>query len=61
MAGAARSEDGRLVVARTSEPVQALNELTEWALRGGFELPGLEVGSPSLEDIYIELTAGAEK
>ena len=61
VAGAARTEDGRLVIARTSEPVRALNELTEWALRGGFELPGLEVGTPSLEDIYIELTAGEKK
>jgi ABC-2 type transport system ATP-binding protein len=59
LAGAATSEDGRSVVARTSDPVRALNELTDWAVAGGHELPGLEVGAPSLEDIYLELTSEA--
>jgi len=58
LAGAALSDDGRLVVARTGDAVRALNELTSWAIAGGHELPGLEVGNPSLEDIYIELTEG---
>jgi ABC-2 type transport system ATP-binding protein len=58
LAGAALTDDGRLIVARTTEPVQALSQLTSWALESGFELPGLEVGTPSLEDIYIELTGG---
>jgi hypothetical protein len=49
--------DGRLLVARTAEPVKALNELTEWALRRGVDLPGLQVGAPSLEDVYLEVTA----
>jgi ABC-2 type transport system ATP-binding protein len=61
LASAARTEDGRLVIARTNDPVHALNELTSWALQGGYELPGLEVGTPSLEDIYIELTSGASE
>jgi ABC-2 type transport system ATP-binding protein len=61
LASAARTEDGRLVIARTNDPVRALNELTSWALQGGYELPGLEVGTPSLEDIYIELTSGASE
>ncbi len=56
--GAALTDDGRLIVARTTEPVRALNELSSWALESGFDLPGLEVGTPSLEDIYIELTGG---
>jgi ABC-2 type transport system ATP-binding protein len=59
LAGASRSEDGRLVIARTNDPVRSLNELTNWAIGGGYDLPGLEVGSPSLEDIYIELTGQA--
>jgi ABC-2 type transport system ATP-binding protein len=49
--------DGRLLVAHTAEPVKALNELTEWALRRGVDLPGLQVGAPSLEDVYLEVTA----
>jgi ABC-2 type transport system ATP-binding protein len=48
---------GRAVVVRTAEPVATLNQLTAWALDRGVELPGLSVGSPSLEDVYLELTA----
>jgi ABC-2 type transport system ATP-binding protein len=55
------SEDGdRLVTIRTGEPVRALNELTEWALSHQIDLLGLDVGRPSLEDIYLELTGRAE-
>jgi ABC-2 type transport system ATP-binding protein len=49
--------DARLLVARTGEPVKALHELTEWAMRRGVDLPGLQVGAPSLEDVYLEVTA----
>jgi hypothetical protein len=48
--------DGRFIVARTTEPVKALADVTAWALREGQELTGLQVGAPSLEDIYLELT-----
>jgi ABC-2 type transport system ATP-binding protein len=51
--------DGRFVTVRTGEPVRALNELTRWALGREAELFGLQVGSPSLEDIYLELTEDA--
>jgi ABC-2 type transport system ATP-binding protein len=51
----ARTEDG-LVTIRTGEPIQVLNELTGWALSRGIDLPGLDVGQPSLEEIYLELT-----
>jgi ABC-2 type transport system ATP-binding protein len=50
-------DDGRFVVARTGEPVRTLNELTGWALERRVDLPGLQVGSPSLEDVYLEVTA----
>ena len=43
----------------TSSPVEALHELTGWALERELELVGLEVGAPSLEDIYLELTSSA--
>jgi len=52
--------DGREVSLRTTEPVKALNELTGKALAEGEELEGLEVTRPSLEDVYLELTAAAE-
>ena len=51
---------GREVVLRTKTPVQTLNELTSRALADGEELEGLEVTRPSLEDVYLELTATAE-
>ena len=39
------------------EPVRALNQLTEWALQRGIDLEGLEVRRPTLEDVYLQLTA----
>jgi ABC-2 type transport system ATP-binding protein len=52
--------DGREVVLRTQTPVQTLHELTEKALAQGEALEGLEVTRPSLEDVYLELTASSE-
>jgi ABC-2 type transport system ATP-binding protein len=51
---------GREVSLQTTDPVKALNELTGRALADGQELEGLEVTRPSLEDVYLELTAAAE-
>ena len=48
---------GREVVRQTKTPVQTLHELTSEALANGEELEGLEVTRPSLEDVYLELTA----
>ena len=50
-------ENGRIVV-RTTAPTQALHELTGRALGGGLDLSRLEVRRPTLEDVYLELTAG---
>jgi ABC-2 type transport system ATP-binding protein len=52
-------EDGTVTI-RTGEPLQTLNDLTGWALRRGVDLVGLEVGRPSLEEVYLRLTAGAD-
>ena len=49
--------DGHEVVERTLEPTRRLNELTAEALAAGRELEGLEVRRPTLEEIYLELTA----
>jgi ABC-2 type transport system ATP-binding protein len=43
------------------DPVPILRELTGWATQRGVGLPGLEVRRPSLEDVYLELTAGGEE
>jgi ABC-2 type transport system ATP-binding protein len=48
--------DGVAVI-ETSTPTRAVNELTSWALARDLELPDLEVVRPSLEDVYLELTA----
>ena len=44
----------------TSDEVHLLHELTGWALQSGTELIGLSVQRPTLEDIYLRLTADAE-
>ena len=52
---AATDDDGTISIT-TDAPTAALNALTGWALAGGFELGGLAVSRPSLEDVYLELT-----
>jgi ABC-2 type transport system ATP-binding protein len=49
--------DGGEVVIRTTEPTRLLHELTEAALAEGRELEGLQVRRPTLEDVYLLLTA----
>ena len=39
------------------DPVVTLHDLTGWAIEHGISLEGLEVTRPSLEDIYLSLTA----
>jgi ABC-2 type transport system ATP-binding protein len=48
---------GETVVERTREPTQRLHALTAEALARGEELEALEVRRPTLEDVYLELTA----
>jgi ABC-2 type transport system ATP-binding protein len=49
--------NGQDVVLRTTDPTRALHELTSQALADGAELEGLEVRRPTLEDVYLLLTA----
>jgi ABC-2 type transport system ATP-binding protein len=49
--------NGEEVLERTATPTQRLNELTAEALERGEELEGLEVRRPTLEEVYLELTA----
>ena len=52
--------DGHEVVIRTTEPTRLLHQLTDEALAGGYELEGLTVRRPTLEDVYLLLTEQAE-
>ncbi|MGE0795545.1 MAG: ABC transporter ATP-binding protein [Acidimicrobiia bacterium] len=43
----------------TGDPTGLLAELAPWAVAAGVELAGLEVVQPTLEDVYLSLTASA--
>jgi ABC-2 type transport system ATP-binding protein len=53
-----RDQDGGIVEHDTDDPTVLLHELTGAALARGERLEGLTVTRPTLEDIYLELTAG---
>jgi ABC-2 type transport system ATP-binding protein len=55
-----RNGDGMLVECETDDPTALLHELTSAALARGERLEGLTVTRPTLEDIYLELTAAGE-
>jgi ABC-2 type transport system ATP-binding protein len=46
---------GRQVEITTDAPTADLAHLTGWAAERGFELEGLTVSTPSLEDVYLSL------
>jgi ABC-2 type transport system ATP-binding protein len=50
-------KDGHEVLVRTHEPTRLLQQLTAEALAQGRELEGLSVRRPTLEDVYLSLTA----
>jgi ABC-2 type transport system ATP-binding protein len=50
--------DGRrMIEVDTKSPTPLLHRLTAWAVDHQVELEGLEVARPSLEDVYLSLTA----
>jgi ABC-2 type transport system ATP-binding protein len=49
--------DGFAVAVDADDPVALLRELTNWAAEREVPLSGLEVTRPSLEDVYLRLTA----
>ena len=53
--------NGREHVIRTTEPTRLLHELTTKAVAEGRELEHLTVRRPTLEDVYLLLTAGEEE
>jgi ABC-2 type transport system ATP-binding protein len=52
-----RSSDGELRLEEVEDPTPLLHELTGAALARGESVEGLSVTQPSLEDVYLELTA----
>jgi ABC-2 type transport system ATP-binding protein len=52
-----RDAEGQAVVLQADDPVAPLARLTAWSLERAIPLAGLEVRRPSLEDVYLELTA----
>ena len=52
--------DGRRVEHQTDDPTELLHRLTRDALARGERLDGLEVTRPTLEEVYLELTAEAD-
>ena len=52
-----RDRAGELIELQTEDPTRLLGELTAEALARGERLEELSVGRPSLEDVYLELTA----
>ena len=53
-------ENGRERVIRTKEPTRLLHELTTRAVAEGRELEGLSVRRPTLEDVYLLITADSD-
>ena len=56
-----RGPDGALVERMTDDPTTLLHELTAAALARGERLEELTVTRPSLEEVYLELTAAARE
>ncbi len=54
-----RDSSGELIERETDDPTALLNELTGEALARGQQLQELSVSRPTLEDVYLELTANA--
>jgi ABC-2 type transport system ATP-binding protein len=54
---AAQVGPDRELVVRHAQVTDVVGELFGWAHRHGVDLNGLEVGSPSLEDVYLALTS----
>ena len=57
--GASRGDDG-LYTITTDSPTRTLHQLTDWAVEQGIELEDLSVSRPSLEDVFLKLSADGE-
>jgi ABC-2 type transport system ATP-binding protein len=57
---AQQRDDGRIHLS-VPDPARALHALSGWALEQDASLDTLVVGRPTLEDVYLRLTAQAEQ
>jgi ABC-2 type transport system ATP-binding protein len=57
---ATADRDGDRVLVRAASPLRVLGPLVGWAERRGVDLADLDVRRPSLEDMYLALTAPVE-
>jgi ABC-2 type transport system ATP-binding protein len=55
-----RNGNGSIIERETDDPTTLLHELTSSALARGEKLESLTVTRPTLEDVYLELTAGVD-
>ena len=56
-----RDESGEMVARESEDPTGLLHQLTSAALARGEALRDISVTRPSLEDVYLDLTAEAEQ
>jgi ABC-2 type transport system ATP-binding protein len=54
------TRSGDIFEASSTDPVRDLYELTTWAIGEDIDLSSLTVTRPSLEDVYLQLTAGGD-
>jgi ABC-2 type transport system ATP-binding protein len=52
---------GGSTVMHSESSLVHLQILADWALRRGFDLPDLDVHRPTLEEVYLSLTAAATR
>jgi ABC-2 type transport system ATP-binding protein len=57
--GAPRTHGTRIDIP-SAEPTRDLHALTEWAIEAGVPLAGLRMATPTLEDVYLDLTQGVD-
>src|SRR4051812_19859773 len=57
----AYDDDDRRVEIETEDPTELLHQLTSDAIARGDKLQGLTVSRPTLEEVYLELTAEQER
>jgi ABC-2 type transport system ATP-binding protein len=50
-----------VVAIRSESPLQHVSDLGDWASASGFDLPDLDVRRPTLEDVYLALTANGKE
>jgi ABC-2 type transport system ATP-binding protein len=58
--GAPRTHGTRIDIP-SAEPTRDLHVLTEWAIEAGVPLAGLRMATPTLEDVYLDLTQGVDR